>query len=250
MTTADRQKIRSVAVVMPAHNEERHIGSALAALQTAADALQREHPGIGVSIAVVLDACTDRSSSITAAYTSADLRFLPVEVGFRSTGDSRDAGIRAALERLPFAAGAGAGTWLATTDADSTVPGHWLVRQVELANAGADAILGSVEPDSRDMDEAVLERWRELHPSREDHPHIYGANLGVRASAYLAAGGFPRLRSHEDRALVERLRRLGLAVIATDTTKVTTSGRLHARAPEGFAAYLRALGSGLSSVAR
>ena len=37
---------------------------------------------------------------------------------------------------------------------------------------------------------------------------------------------------------------------ATDTTKVITSGRLQARAPEGFAAYLRALGSGLSSVAR
>ncbi len=239
----DPQTITSVIVVMPAHNEDRHIGKALAALKTAADALQRERPGTGVSIVVVLDCCTDRSADITAAYVSADPRFGAMDVKLRSTGASRGAGILTALDCMP---GDGpATTWLATTDADSAVPEHWLVRQVELANAGADAILGSVEPDPDDVDPAVLRRWLDLHPFREDHPHIYGANLGIRASAYLAAGGFPKLRAHEDRVLVEQLRRHRFVVTATDTTRVVTSGRTHARAPEGFAAYLRTLGADL-----
>jgi hypothetical protein len=33
------------------------------------------------------------------------------------------------------------------------------------------------------------------------HHHVHGANLGMSASAYGAAGGFPPLRTHEDVAL-------------------------------------------------
>ncbi|MGF4043556.1 glycosyltransferase family 2 protein [Paenarthrobacter nitroguajacolicus] len=235
--------IKSVGVVMPAHNEEQHIGKALLALKTAADALERQHRAMEAKIVVVLDNCCDRSAEITAAHVSNDPRFRVVNVKLRSTGASRDLGFRTALECLP--ANGPEGIWLATTDADSTVPQHWLTRQVELASAGADAILGSVEPDPADMDPAIHRRWLELHPFREDHQHIYGANLGIRASAYLTAGGFPALRAHEDRVLVERLRRHGFAVTATDTIRVLTSGRTHARAPEGFAAYLRSLAAEL-----
>ena len=71
---------------------------------------------------------------------------------------------------------------------------NWLVRQLEFAEAGADAVLGSVEPDPDGMDPELLRRWLERHPFHENHPHIYGANFGVRASAYLAAGGFARVR--------------------------------------------------------
>ncbi|MGR0160168.1 glycosyltransferase [Paenarthrobacter nitroguajacolicus] len=242
-----RLDIKSVAVVMPAHNEDQHIGKALLALKAAADALQLKHQGLEARIMVVLDNCTDRSAEITAAHVSEDPRFCLVNVTLRSTGASRDHGFRTALACL--AADATERVWLATTDADSTVPRHWLTRQVELANTGSDAILGSVEPDPADMDPAIHRRWLELHPFREDHQHIYGANLGIRASAYLAAGGFPGLRTHEDRVLVERLRRHGFAVTATDTIRVVTSGRTHARAPEGFAAYLRSLASELPTAA-
>ncbi|MFJ4228963.1 glycosyltransferase [Paenarthrobacter nicotinovorans] len=258
MTTPAAQGIRQVAVVMPAHNEDKHIGQALAALGTAADSLQQARPEIQVAVTVVLDSCTDRSADITSAYAAGDPRFSSMNVALRSTGSSRRLGIRAALASLHPAqlnpaqlqagslqAGSLQALWLANTDADSTVPANWLTRQVELANDGADAILGSVEPDPDDLDPSLLGRWLELHPFREDHQHIYGANLGVRGSAYLAAGGFPKLRAHEDRVLVERLRSHGFRVVATDTTRVLTSGRTYSRAPEGFAAYLRVLGSEL-----
>ncbi len=41
---------------------------------------------------------------------------------------------------------------------------------------------------------------------------------------------------------MEKLRRLGFQVKATDGIRVLTSGRTQARAPQGFGAYLLALG--------
>lgn len=243
MNGGTEQQIQRIAVTMPAHDEEQHIGRALAALGTALDTLEREYPGVPATVTVVLDSCTDGSAGITAARVAADPRFASVAVQLRSAGACRDQGIRTAL--LSHPAEATGSLWLANTDADSVAPPNWLVRQVELANAGADVVLGSVEPDAYDLDPAVLSRWLELHPFRETHQHIYGANLGIRASAYLAAGGFPHLRAHEDRRLVERTRHQGFRVTATDSIRVLTSGRTHARAPEGFAAYLRTLGAEL-----
>ena len=243
--------IDRIAVVIPAHNEDEYLGRALLAVQRAADALQGMRPEVEVQVAVVLDSCTDGSAGITAGFEAADPRFSALAVDFRNAGASRAAGIRAAgvgtARRRPpgkrWTPPPWAGrTWLANTDADSQVPENWLVRQLEFAEAGADAVLGSVEPDPAGMDPELLRRWLQRHPFEEDHPHIYGANFGVRASAYLAAGGFPKLASHEDRTLVQSLRNRAFTVTATDSMRVLTSGRLQARAPHGFSAYLRTLG--------
>ncbi|HSN37670.1 MAG TPA: glycosyltransferase [Arthrobacter sp.] len=240
-----------IAVVLPAHNEDEHLGRALDAVKCAADSLHRLRPDVEVRMIVVLDSCSDGSAAIAARYAAADRRFRALHVDFRNTGASRAAGVRAAgigasrrrppgkRSTPPPWAGR---TWLANTDADSQVPENWLVRQLEFAEAGADAVLGSVEPDPAGMDPDLLGRWRECHPFEEDHPHIYGANFGVRASAYLAVGGFPKLASQEDRTLVQSLRSRAFTVMATDSMRVTTSGRIHARAPHGFGAYLRTLG--------
>lgn len=243
--------IERISVVLPAHNEEEHLGRALRAVQRAADSLQRLRPDMEVRVTVVLDSCTDGSAGIAAGFVASDRRFSALDVGFRNAGASRAAGIRAsgvgAARRRPpgkrWTPPPWAGrTWLANTDADSQVPDNWLVRQLEFAEAGADAVLGSVEPDPDGMDPELRRRWLERHPFTEDHPHIYGANFGVRASAYLAAGGFPKLASHEDRTLVQSLRNRAFTVLATDSMRVLTSGRIHARAPHGFGSYLRTLG--------
>jgi len=248
-TPSRRPGIDAVAVVMPAHNEDQHIGQALRAVQRAADELQRQRPDIAVCVTVVLDSCTDSTAAITAGYVDADPRFSALEVRLRSAGASRAAGVRSAVlggRRAPGQRSRPAPwpgrTWLANTDADSQVPENWLVRQLEFAEAGADAVLGSVEPDPVDMDPELLRRWLDRHPFEENHPHIYGANFGVRASAYLAAGGFSKQESHEDRTLVQGLRSLAFTVLATDSMRVLTSGRTQSRAPQGFGAYLRSLG--------
>lgn len=237
------ERIRQVAVVIPVHNEEQLLPRALGAVRTAANALQAQRPDTAVSVLLALDSCTDGSAAFAAHLAAVDRRFSPLQVRFRSVGGSRRAGIRAALlasheQGLPYASPQ---LWLANTDADSCVPEHWLLRQLELADGGADAVLGTVEPDPEGTESELLRRWHARHRLGENHAHVHGANLGVRASAYVLAGGFPRLRSHEDRALVERLRQHGAAVWSTDTLRVRTSGRTEARAPQGFGAYLLSL---------
>lgn len=241
-------RIEQVAAVIPVHNEEPHLARALAALSSAADALQQSQPEIDVAIVVVLDACTDGSGTVAARFAAADGRITLLPVVFRSVGRSRRAGINLLLAgRGPDRARAGRvlateRVWLANTDADSCVPDNWLLRQVELADRGADAVLGTVEPDPAGMDGELLRRWHVRHPLGEDHPHVYGANFGVRASAYIGAGGFPCQPSHEDRVLAAQLRRNGYRITSTDAVRVVTSGRTEARAPQGFGAYLLALG--------
>jgi len=245
----DHPVIHQVAVVIPVRDEEQHLEQALDAVGSAADQLQAERPGVHVQVMVVLDSCTDQSPPIARATAEADGRFRILTVSFGSVGKSRQAGVQAALEDVrthprpvnTAVADPMRQIWVANTDADSFVPEHWLVRQMELAETGRDVVIGTVEPDPRGMHRELLARWLARHAHREDHPHIYGANLGVRASSYLSAGGFPGVDFDEDRALVDRLRATGADIIATDTTRVLTSGRTVGRAPQGFAAYLLAL---------
>ncbi len=252
---AGASSISHLAVVIPVHNEERHLARALEGVSAAVDHLAEKQPGVRTRLVLVLDSCSDGSASVARRYAERSAAAADVTVlaaGFKSVGRSRRAGIhalwnsgsmaaQAATTSAPFRDAPAGRTWLANTDADSLVPRNWLLRQVELAAAGADAVLGSVEPDPDGMDPALLQRWRARHPFRENHPHVYGANLGVRASAYLAAGGFPAADSGEDRALASGLRRSGANVVATDSIRVRTSGRTAGRAPRGFGAYLLAL---------
>lgn len=248
---AGADSIHQVAVVIPAHNEEQHLERALTAVRCSAERVGSELPRVGLQIVVVLDSCTDSSAAVAAVFASEDPRCQVLTVSFGSVGMSRQAGVRAVLENATMLAhddGMAAGVsmphvWLANTDADSCVPENWLVRQLELAAGGADAVLGSVEPDAHGMHHQLLARWHARHAPSEDHPYVYGANLGVRASSYLAAGGFPGLDFDEDRALVDGLRSSGARLVATDTVRVLTSGRTVGRAPRGFAAYLLALTS-------
>lgn len=81
----------------------------------------------------------------------------------------------------------------------------------------------------------------------DDHPHVHGANLEVRASAYRAVGGFPDVAAHEDVvALARAVTRQGTcAVVRTAAVPVLTSPRMQARTPEGLAQDLRGIADGL-----
>ena len=138
--------------------------------------------------------------------------FEPGCVTARNVGLARAAGVRALLRRTSRYLDP-ADLWLATTDADTLVPAHWLRHQVRHANHGWDAVVGTIRVTDwaghRQRAQSLF-RDRYLarggpHPHPHPHPHVHGANLGFRAAAYLAAGGFPEQPTAEDHALVAAL---------------------------------------------
>ncbi len=106
---------------------------------------------------------------------------------------------------------AAARTWLACTDADSAVPEHWLTRQLDLADAGADVVVGTVRPELAALSPDRARAWLATHRPGHANGHVHGANLGVRLTAHDAAGGFAPVAEHEDVGLVERARAAGRA---------------------------------------
>ena len=229
-----------VAVVVPAHDEEDRIRKCLTSIEVARRRV--EDCGVVTSLAVVLDDCGDRTGTLARVCIRATDAVVCHNA--HNVGRSRQRGFDTA-SRLAGSA-PWRQLWLATTDADTVVPPDWLARQVRWACRGADAVAGSVRVDSfAEHPAGTSTRYRQLVRrlrGREEHPHIHGANLGVRASALRAVGGVPPLRSGEDRALWEALGRAGFRRMSVNDFTVTTSGRAVGRAPEGFAELLRRLG--------
>jgi glycosyltransferase involved in cell wall biosynthesis len=223
-----------VHVVVPAHDEEDLLPACLASLSGAVAELRAARPHVQTRVTVVADACTDGSSAV-ARLLDADV----LEVGAGNVGHARRAGVRRVLE---LATGIDPSrVWVASTDADTRVPGHWLLAQLRLAEAGHAMVVGSVHPERRGLDPRLWRAWLDRHPAREGHRHVHGANLGLSLDAYLQVGGFPAVPLHEDVLLVEAVRRSGLPWCATDTTRVTTSARRSGRLVGGFADYLDGL---------
>jgi len=130
--------------------------------------------------------------------------------------------------------------WLAFTDADSMVAPDWLVAQLALQT---DVVCGVVQVDDwSEHTAAVRDGYLARYVDQDGHRHVHGANLGMSTAAYVAAGGFERLVSGEDVALVDALVAAGAAVAWSAASRVRTSARRLARAPGGFSDYLRLLG--------
>jgi glycosyltransferase involved in cell wall biosynthesis len=225
-----------MAVIVPAADEEKHIGDCLLAIRAAAFRLCRE-TGIRARVILVLDRCLDQTAAI-ARRSAADVELVTVSA--RNVGAARRAGAGRAL------AGPGRASelWLASTDADSQVPAHWLTGMLAEAQAGTHLVLGTVVPGPG-LGQDRRRAWAGRHHLRDGHPHVHGANLGIRGDAYLALGGWPALPTGEDAELARRATAAGhLRIARTAAIPVVTSIRRAGRAPQGFSGYLRDLSPG------
>ena len=177
--------IHSVGVIVPAHDEQDLLPACLAGVRRAAQALR----GVPVHVVVVADACRDRTVRV-ARRGGASV----VSINASSAGAARAAGAREVLRRTGHLDPAN--VWLATTDADTLVPAHWLRQQVRHASQGWDAIVGTIQvadwsgypPGTRSL---FRERYEGVDTETGQHGHVHGANLGFRASAYLERGRIP-----------------------------------------------------------
>jgi glycosyltransferase involved in cell wall biosynthesis len=223
--------VQAVGVVVPARNEQNLLPGALDALGAAAAQVARL--GVAVDLLVVADTCTDDTVGVALAR---GVRVVEVQAG--AVGQARAIGLRLLLARQRGVRPEE--LWLASTDADSQVPRNWLRGQLELAAAGADLVVGTVEVDDWSAHPPYVEaRWRAGYDRRDGHSHVHGANVGVRADAYLEVGGFRSLDRDEDVALVAALGHR--KVVRTGTIPVVTSARLRSRAGGGFADHLAGL---------
>jgi glycosyltransferase involved in cell wall biosynthesis len=235
------ERTAAVGIVVPVHNEQDLLDDALEALGESLHDV-REF-AIACEVVIVLDACADHSARRVADWQrhrarSGNVRISRLTCDARNVGVARGLGCAAVLDKLhgvdPSL------VWLATTDADSRVPRRWLRAQLLQHETGCDVWAGRVRVTDWSLHRRILQaRWQ--HDYESEHEPIHGANLGFNAGVYLAAGGFPPLRSGEDRALVRSMAALGADCCFDDSLRVVTSARRIARAPHGFSHALNVI---------
>ncbi len=232
------RSIEVVHVVVPARDEAARLPSLLASVEAAALHLLAHRGDVEVRVTVVLDTCVDSSRCVLRCHPWVDV----VTVDSGVVGNVRARGVeRARAMAIGHPADQ---VWIACTDADGTVPPHWLSEQLRFAEQGHDLVVGAVHPDPSDLAPEVVAAWWERHRLHEGHRHVHGANLGLTLAAYDLVGGFAPLRTGEDVRLVADLQAAGVRWVSTARNLVVTSGRRVARAPQGFAGYLQALSTG------
>jgi glycosyltransferase involved in cell wall biosynthesis len=175
---------RSVGIVVPARNEEARIQRCLDSVLEAAEASGARR----AFIVVVADRCTDRTVPLVERTLGQSGCVIECDAG--APGTARRLGVEAVLDE--FRGVSRSRLWLANTDADSYVPVDWIRRQLQMARDGATAIAGIVAVDSFATHgahgAATFARHYVLNADGT-HPHVHGANIGVRADVYLDAGG-------------------------------------------------------------
>ena len=217
-------------VVVPAWQEARLIGLTLDALAAQA--------GPAVVICVVDNGSTDGTPDLIRSWATAH-PYQPLRLVHepeKGTGAAADTGMR-------VAAAAGA-RLLLRTDADTLPAPDWAARLCARLDDDLELVSGRVIA-RRDQE---LMTWWQLALTgalmgaaglvcrvtnrgegyRTRFHLCIGTNLGIRADAYLRAGGFPRSRIdevHEDRALMNRVRRLTTRVGREPRAVVATSAR-------------------------
>lgn len=196
-------------VVIPAFNEEQSIGATLTRLAAQTDQ--------DFELVVVDNASTDRTAEIVRSFTGVHL----IAETQKGTGAAADTGFRHAILN--------GATHIARTDADCLPDDGWIAAVRGAFEAGLEMISGPLRPRT---DEFKLKLWERrllpavvalaaafgrVRPGNRDAanlgPYVMmpGCNMAISAALYEKAGGFPRSRIedlHEDRALVNRVRRL------------------------------------------
>lgn len=224
-----------ISVLIPARNEEALLPRCLQSVLIARSLLPAP---VSCDVVVVADSSTDRTLRIAVELLNGEGVVIPSGAG--RAGAARRLAADAALDRY---FGPRARCWLANTDADCILPPTWLIDQLHFADVGVEAIAGVVSVDTfAEHEPEVAERFRKTYTIYADqsHPHVHGANLGVRADIYLSAGGWSDLETAEDHDLWGRVGRIGALRVSSALLAVITSGRRQGRAPQGFASALAA----------
>src|ERR1700760_1424965 len=189
-----------ICVLIPAQNEEELLPRCLRSVLGACAILPE---GVTSDVIVAVDSSTDRTALLAKKLLAAKGKVI--DANFGVVGSVRALAANVALRRYH---GPLTSCWLAHTDADCLVPESWLMDQLLLAERNFEAIAGTVSVDNFvEHKSGVAERFRDGYIINRDgtHPHVHGANLGVRADLYARVGGWADLSTAEDHDLWKRI---------------------------------------------
>jgi Glycosyl transferase family 2 len=236
-------------VAIPVRDEEKKIGSCLAAL--ARQTVFADH------LLLLLNNCMDGTAAAIQRSAQAASHVHVIECSLPSS--SANAGIARALAMTHGEALIDSGVIL-TTDADAEVPENWIEANLETIHNGADAVCGMAEIDP--VDALLIPRHLHEDDAREvaygrlldeieclvlpddadpwpRHTENSGASIALTASMFRRAGGVPFVPSGEDRALIAKLQSIDARVRHDPDIRVLVSGRIDGRAKCGMAETIR-----------
>jgi hypothetical protein len=238
-----------VVVAIPVRNEEVQIGGCIDALAAQSVPFSR--------LVLLLNNCSDGTEEVcrrrAARVPNLDILHVRLVGAQASAGQAR----RLAWER---AASFAAGGVILTTDADARPERTWIARNLQALTAGAEAVCGMAALQASDkgairqgvhFDElregfllGLLDEMAALiDPDPADpwprHQQDSGASIALTEAVLRRAGGAPGVANGEDRALIERLRRVDARIRHAPEICVRVSGRLDGRATGGMAAALK-----------
>jgi glycosyltransferase involved in cell wall biosynthesis len=222
-------KTWNISVLIPAHNEELLLPRCLHSILLAAAEVPKSTK---VKIILVSDSSTDKTFQISHSILGD--KGVVCSIKKKNVGYARRFAAQVALQDYK---GFLSDCWLANTDADCVVPKNWLLKQLLWASTGVQAIAGIVKVDSfAEHKNSVAKQFLKSYTINLDgsHPHVHGANLGIRADIYQSVGGWHELETAEDHDLWDRLSACGIYKISHADLFVYTSGRQIGRAPKGF----------------
>ncbi len=207
-----RKPSLTISVIIPARNEEQHIGALLDAL------LMQDYPASLTEIIVIDDHSTDGTASIverfTAAATVTTATTRLVQLG------KEPATVINSYKKLAITTGVAAstGTFIICTDADCIPGPRWLSTMAAYREeTGAVMIAAPVRIRSKNnplqvfqaMDFLVLQGITGASVHRQAHAMANGANLGYDRSAFDAVNGFEgidSIASGDDMLLMQKMR--------------------------------------------
>lgn len=247
MTAVPSRGRRTIVIAIPARDESATITACLAAIDTAACAID-----MPITILVSANNCSDATAARARAFVHRTAQVIVDEIRLRAPDAHAGGARRAAMDRAADIAGADG--IVMTTDADSRVDPDWIAANMAELDAGADAVAGIITFDAAARAQlpalaARSDEWRlaSLH-ARLEHlldprPHdpwprhiwAWGASFAMTVAAYRSVGGVPRIPLAEDRALADALDTAGLRLRRSLAPLVYTSPRRNGRAPGGFA---------------
>ena len=223
-------------VVIPAYDEAEGIAATLNSL-----AGQRDREFV---TCVVDNGSRDGTLDVVRAWSRRhpSVPLCLVQEPEKGVGAAADTGFRVAI-----AAGA---RYVARTDADCLSEPDWTAELRRSLAGGLDFVIGRAvarrdQAPLRPGEETLLELLSRIaafvarvRPSNHGPEYLtryrlpVGSNLAIRGETYIAAGGFPRSRMeevHEDRALMNRVRRVS-ARIGTNRRAVSATSIRRVRA--------------------